>query len=239
MGIRQTWGAELSDGIFRLKVLLVPGLFVVYSAITQRLGDFVQMRKGMTPDDKLLNYFPMVDCSVLVFLLLYSSMILVIATHINRPRVIVRIMEMHLLVAIIRQVCILLIPLEPPAGILMLRDVFLENTFYPHHVPMTKDLFFSGHVASIWIYFLCAQRRQIKAYLGVATMLMSVMLLCMRVHYSYDVYGALIITTIIYFAPMWRRQYLLRVKTEAFEMNVLEPGLPTQEPPNRFGPKAP
>ncbi|MCB9047756.1 MAG: hypothetical protein H6550_16595, partial [Chitinophagales bacterium] len=100
-----------------------------------------------------------------------------------------------------------LIALEPPAGIIVLRDLFLENTVYPHDAPLTKDLFFSGHVASIWIYFLCAQRKFLKVYFVAATLCMAFMLLSMRVHYSYDVYGAIFFTTLIYFAPSRIRQY--------------------------------
>jgi len=89
----------------------------------------------------------------------------------------------------------------------VLKDVLLENTFYPHHTPLTKDLFFSGHVASICIYFLCARQKFLKVYFAFAILLMSFMILCMRVHYTYDVYGAVFFTVIIYFAPVWIRPY--------------------------------
>ena len=200
------WRDALSDKLFRFKMLLVPGLFFVYSAATQRLGNYVEARKGIRPDDKLLSFFPSLDFSTPVFLLLYVSLFLLILTHLNKPKIILRLIEMHFLVAIVRQACILLVPLEPPAGIIVLRDLFLENTFYPHHSPLTKDLFFSGHVASLWIYFLCAERKYFKMYFAVATMAMAFMVLSMRIHYSYDVYGALFFTTLLYFAPSCLRQ---------------------------------
>jgi hypothetical protein len=40
-----------------------------------------------------------------------------------------------------------------------------------------------------------------------ASLMMSFMILCMRVHYSYDVMGAYFFTTLIYFAPIWLRNY--------------------------------
>lgn len=43
--------------------------------------------------------------------------------------------------------------------------------------------------------------------MGFATCLMSFMVLSMRIHYTYDVYGAVLFTTIIYFAPAWIRTY--------------------------------
>lgn len=200
------WKTEIKNKAFRYKLVLAPGLFFVYSAITQHLGNYVEMRKGVLLQDKLLTFFPSIDFSAFIFLLLYTSLLTIILTHLDKPKVIVRVLEMHLLVAIVRQVCILLVALEPPAGLIVLRDVFLENTVYPHHTPMTKDLFFSGHVASIWIYFLCAEKKYLKSYLGIATGMMCFMVLSMRIHYTYDVYGAIFFTTIIYFMPAWFRQ---------------------------------
>ncbi len=207
LSISEEWKAELGNKIFRYKLILTPGLFIVYSAITQHLGNYVEMRSGVRLQDKLLTFFPSTDFSTLIFLLLYSSLLILIFTHLDKPKIILRILEMHLFVAVVRQVCILMVALEPPAGMIVLRDVFLENTFYPHHSPMTKDLFFSGHVASIWIYFLCAQKKSLKVYLGFATGLMSFMVLSMRIHYTYDVYGAVFFTSVIYFVPVWIRYY--------------------------------
>jgi hypothetical protein len=98
-----------------------------------------------------------------------------------------------------------LVALEPPTGLIVLRDVFLENTVYPRESPLTKDLFFSGHVASIWLYFLCTENKLLKRFLFLATGVMAFMILSMRVHYTYDVYGAILITTVIYKFPAWRK----------------------------------
>lgn len=206
------WKTELDNKTFRLKLLLVPGLFFVYSAITQQLGNYVEMRKGVQLEDKLLTLFPSFDFSKLIFFLLYTSLFSLILAHLSKPKIILKVIEMHFYVAVVRQACILLFALEPPVGIIVLRDVFLENTVYPHHSPLTKDLFFSGHVASLWIYFLCAKRRYLKLFLMFATIMMSFMVLCMRVHYTYDVYGAIFFTTLIYFGPAWVKPYYARVK---------------------------
>lgn len=198
---RETW----TDKMFRFKLLIVPGIFFIYSSLTQHLGNYIQARQGVRLNDTLLTLFPSIDFSAPIFLLLYSSLLIMLLTHLSNPRVVLRVLEMHLLVAIIRQACILMVALEPPSGIIVLHDMFLENTVYPHNSPLTKDLFFSGHVASIWIYFLCAVKKYIKLYLGIASLLMCFMVLCMRIHYTYDVYGAFFFTTLIYFAPAWIR----------------------------------
>lgn len=186
---------------------MIPGLFLLYCSITQHLGNYVEMRKGVQLHDKLLTLLPRWDFSEGIFILLYSSLCAIILANLHRPKVILKIVKLHFGVAVVRQICILLIALEPPLGIIVLRDVFLENTVYPHHSPLTKDLFFSGHAASIWIYFLCAQEKYLKMYLGFATLLMSFMLCSMRVHYTYDIYGALFFTTALFIIPSWLKNY--------------------------------
>jgi len=203
--IIREWRSSFREPSFAWKILLMPGLFFVYSAITQKLGNFVEMRKGVVLDDKLLYWFPSYDFSFYIFILLYSSLTLVVISHLDKPKIILRIIEMHFLVAVVRQLCILVIALDPPAGIIVLRDVFLENTVYPRNSPLTKDLFFSGHVASIFLYFLCAEKKYVKGFLISATFFMSFMILSMRVHYTYDVYGAVFFTYLIYKVPSWIR----------------------------------
>lgn len=206
------WREALGERSFTLKLLLTPGLFFLYSAITQHLGNYVEMRKGVQLEDKLLYLFPSFDFSAPVFFLLYTSLALVVITHIDKPKIILRIIEMHFAVAVVRQICILLVALDPPSGLIVLRDMFLENTVYPRHTPLTKDLFFSGHVASVWLYFLCAEKKFVRYYMIAATFMMSFMILSMRVHYTYDVYGAFFFTTILYFAPVWIKSYFFSEK---------------------------
>jgi hypothetical protein len=212
--IIDAWKVALSDKAFTMKLVIAPAIFLAYSFVTQGLGAYVEARKGIHLKDQFLNYFPSIDFSVAIFLLLYGSILTFILLHLDKPRIIFRFMEMHFLVALVRQICILMFALEPPHGIIILKDVFLENTFYPHDTPLTKDLFFSGHAASIWIYFLCAQKKYFKIAMLFATFVMSYMILCMRIHYSYDIYGAIIITSIIYFTPSLIRNYYAKVKEQ-------------------------
>jgi hypothetical protein len=208
------WRVQLANKSFRIKLLIVPVLFFLYSAITQQLSNFIEARKGVQLEDKLLYLLPSYDFSTIIFFLLYTSLLLLILTHLHKPSVIIRLVEMHFLVAVIRQICILLVALEPPVGIIVLRDVFLENTVYPHNTPLTKDLFFSGHVASLWIYFLCAEHRYLKTVFFIGTLLMSFMILSMRVHYTFDVLGAFFFTSLLYFSPTHIKPYFKKVKTQ-------------------------
>lgn len=187
----------------------MPGLFFIYAAVTQKIALKIESRKGVILTDPILNLLPSIDFSFWIFILLYSCLLLVVVSHLDKPKIIYQIAHMHFWVAVIRQITIILIALEPPPGIIVLRDVFLENTVYPHLTPLTKDLFFSGHVASIWIYFLCTQNVVQKRLFVIATIAMGFMVMSMRVHYSYDVYGAIFITTIIYHFLAKRKIYAM------------------------------
>jgi hypothetical protein len=212
--LKKEWTVALANKSFRRTLYVVPGLFIAYSSITQYLSNYIESRQGIRLDDALLQLFPAQDFSFAIFILLYTSLLMLIVTHVHQPKVIMRLIEMHFLVAVVRQLCILMVALEPPAGIIVLRDVFLENTVYPHNIPLTKDLFFSGHVASIWIYFLCAQYRYLKIFFLLATLAMGFMILSMRVHYSYDVLGALLFTSLIYVGPSRAKSYVHKVKAQ-------------------------
>jgi hypothetical protein len=207
-----SWREAIKEPRFALKLFLAPGVFLLYSALTQHLGIYIEHRTGIQLMDPFLQLIPRFDFSIAIFILLYTALGTTIIAHLHRPHIILRIIEMHLWVAVVRQICILLIALEPPTGLIVLRDVFLENTVYPRESPLTKDLFFSGHVASIWLYFLCAENPILKRFLLLATLLMSFMILSMRVHYTYDVYGAILITTLLYKLPHWLK---LNVPTPA------------------------
>lgn len=203
------WKSALSNAPFRNRLLIMPGLFFIYAAVTQKLALQIEARKGAILTDPILNLLPSINFSFWIFILLYSCLVLVVVTHLHKPKIIYQIAHMHFWVAVVRQITIILIALEPPPGIIVLRDVFLENTVYPHLTPLTKDLFFSGHVASIWIYFLCTRNVVQKKLFVFATIAMGFMVMSMRVHYSYDVYGAIFITTIIYHFLAKRKIYAI------------------------------
>ncbi len=197
--IKTNWQTAFKNKRFAAKVILLPIVFWIYSIITQQIGTVIESRQGIQLINKILLSIPKYDFSIAIFTLLYGCMALILISNIKNPYNIIMIAEMHLYVAVVRQICILLVPLEAPLGIIPLTDVLLENTFYPPGTPLTKDLFFSGHVASIWIYFLCTQVSSHRFVFFIGTLLMSFMVLSMRIHYTYDVIGAILATTIIYF----------------------------------------
>src|SRR5688500_6078971 len=82
------WRSEIKDRGFRTKLILMPSLFFVYSAITQHLGNYIQMRKGVRLNDTILTFLPRYDFSLYIFLLLYASLLAIFLTPLHKPKVV-------------------------------------------------------------------------------------------------------------------------------------------------------
>jgi len=85
-------------------------------------------------------------------------------------------------------VMMFLIPLNPPAEMIPLNDPFVQN-FSSGRI-LTKDLFFSGHTATIFLLFLTSGGKAFKIFFLSATILVGACLLLQHVHYTIDVISA-------------------------------------------------
>jgi hypothetical protein len=86
--------------------------------------------------------------------------------------------------------------LEPPTGIIPLHDPVVDVIAYGGNV-FNKDLFFSGHIATLVLFLLLVERSFLKRILIVNTVLVAGLILLQRVHYTLDVVAAPLITYII------------------------------------------
>jgi membrane-associated phospholipid phosphatase len=81
-----------------------------------------------------------------------------------------------------------LLPLEPPALLIPLRDPFVQ--YLGTGTLLTKDLFFSGHTSTLFLLFLTARGARLKAIFVVCTVGVAISVLLQHVHYSVDVFVA-------------------------------------------------
>jgi hypothetical protein len=88
------------------------------------------------------------------------------------------------------------VALNPPEGLVDLHDPIAELFIYGENLAITKDLFFSGHTATMVFvcYFL---PRPIERKIAVMlTTVLGCLLLIQHVHYSLDILAAPIATWI-------------------------------------------
>jgi membrane-associated phospholipid phosphatase len=79
-------------------------------------------------------------------------------------------------------------PFNPPAGMIPLRDPFVE--FFGTSMLLTKDLFFSGHTALLFLFFLMERTKLLKIIFLSSAVIVGICLLVQHVHYTIDIFAA-------------------------------------------------
>ena len=84
--------------------------------------------------------------------------------------------------------------LNPPVGLVDLHDPLAEFFIYGENMPITKDLFFSGHTATmVFVCFFLPTAKERVIAITLSLLLVS-LLLIQHVHYSLDVAAAPLFT---------------------------------------------
>ena len=160
--------------IMLIVVLLLPFFFGI-----------IEKRKGILLNDWLLAQVPPQNVSVLIFAIIWGMILLIIIRAINNPCIYITYCWTYIFVCLSRVISISLVPLAPPVGFITLTDP-LTSVFYGHAV-ITKDLFFSGHVSTLTLIFLCLEKKTDRAIALLAVIVVAFLLLVQHVHYTIDI----------------------------------------------------
>ncbi|MBS1507750.1 MAG: hypothetical protein JSS79_14000 [Bacteroidetes bacterium] len=191
------WKEAFANKSFRLHFLLsLIGLAAFAISLPYFFNNVLLQKPGPQLDDPILNFFQPKDWSIEIFVLIYFSAIIFIIINIRRPATMLLTLQAYVTVNFMRMTSLYLFTLEAPEGTIPLGDPFLSTFVYGQPV-YVKDLFFSGHVSTLFILFLIEKKRIFKGALLVSTVLVAIMLAWQRVHYSLDILAAPLITWIV------------------------------------------
>ncbi len=175
--------------------LVAIGIFVAIAPYF--FNQVISPKPGIQLEDFVLNALKPSDYSVLIFILIYSVIVHTIATHANRPLTILAGLVSYALLTYLRMVTLYVVTLEPPLGIIELKDPLLGNVAYGNQTVL-KDLFFSGHVSALTLMVML-ENRKLWFYLKIGiTAIVAFLIMKQRVHYSIDVTGGIVITILVY-----------------------------------------
>lgn len=167
---------------------------VIISAIIFSLQFFfayIQKRQGVVLNDWLLARIPPHNVSWLIFTLIWGMALLILIRAINNPSIYITYCWTLIFVYSVRFVTLSLVALDPPTGMVPLVDP-LSSVFYGN-VSITKDLFFSGHTTTMFLIFLCLEKRMDKIIALIAAFAVACLLLVQHIHYTIDVLAAPIV----------------------------------------------
>lgn len=158
--------------------------------------NFIENRQGHTINDPLLDIIPATDLSVPIFIAMYSLALLYIVRCFGQPQLVFSFIRAYIIITCLRFACMLLLPMEPPAKMVELVDPFTK-IFYGGKL-ITKDLFFSGHTSTMFLFFLLLSRPGDKFLAIAVSFFIAMAVLVQHVHYSIDVLAAFPITYLVY-----------------------------------------
>jgi hypothetical protein len=146
-----------------------------------------ELRTGERLDDVILKVLPPLDFSNIIFFFTYSTIILTMLSTLAYPGIFVRGLQAFTLITALRTASIYFFPLEPPVDMVLLVDPISGFLLNDDSLIVTKDLFFSGHTATLTLMFLCAQHKYLKTFCFVALLIAPALLIWQHVHYTIDI----------------------------------------------------
>ena len=119
-------------------------------------------------------------------------------------------LKCYLLITLLRMTTMYVFTLDPPNGIIPLHDPIVDVIAYGGTV-FNKDLFFSGHVASLTLFVLLEERPFFRKILFFNTLIVAGLLLLQRVHYTIDVIVAPLMVMGVF--RLTKKNFQIRVKS--------------------------
>lgn len=201
------WPEIIKNKRFIVSLVVIVLYLLLIGCISGFLFSIIQSRNGFVITDPILIHLPSIDVSIAIFIVLYLLIVLSVLWILKDPVSLLRGLQAYALLTSLRFICMFLIPLEPPVGLIELRDPVVNLIFYGHTV-ITKDLFFSGHTSTLFLLFLIVKHEVLRYALLFGSMLIIVLLLIQHVHYTIDVLFALVFAFLSYkFASILSKRF--------------------------------
>ncbi len=168
-------------------------ILTVVSLLPYFFHSVIGPKPGIIINDLLLSALNPQDHSWIIFGLIYFSMMVTLQGIYRKPELVLLGLKCYLILTLLRMVAMYTFTLEPPVGIIPLHDPVVDVIAYGGNT-FNKDLFFSGHVATLVLFVLIEERPLLKKILIINTVLVAGLILLQRVHYTVDVLAAPFIT---------------------------------------------
>jgi hypothetical protein len=194
-----TWKEAVRANGFIFKLTAITIVFAAILLIFPFFFQHIELRDGYKLKDIVVDHIEPVDLSVPIFICIWGTTILIAYRCFRNPMLFLAALYSFIVLTLLRMITISLVPLNPPDGLIPLVDP-ISNFFYGKTSFVTKDLFFSGHTSSQFLFFLCLHKRRDKILAFISTCFVGTMVLVQHVHYTIDVLAAIPLTYLCFLA---------------------------------------
>ena len=195
-----SWSEAWQLRSFRNKTFVALTLVAIILFTLPTFFAFIEKREGMVLQDFVLDAIPAMNVSVPTFVIIWSMVLLVFYRIYQNPMLFLVIAYGFILMCLCRVLTISILPLNPPPGLIMLKDPIANIAYGGNGIFITKDLFYSGHTGNMFLFFLCLQAKWDKIFAFTAALLVGILVLVQHIHYTIDVLAAFVFTYFIYLA---------------------------------------
>jgi hypothetical protein len=190
--IKNNWkniGTSMST---RLKLIVGSALVFIIIMILPVFFNTIQKRNGVVLHDVVLAHIPPHNVSVAIFVIIWGMALLILYRAVFKPDIYLQYIWALIVVCLARMMTISFVALNPPVGLIPLTDP-LTGIFYGES-SITKDLFFSGHIATLTLIYLCLEKKTDKILGLIAIVVVACLLLVQHIHYTADIIASPFIT---------------------------------------------
>lgn len=191
------WRNAWANPVFRKKTVIGSVFLALMLSFFPLFFSLIEKRDGVMLHDFVLSNIPTYDVSLLTFIIIWGMTIFLWIRCIQKPAIFIVALYSLILLFLVRMVTISLVPLNPPAGLIPMRDPISSLFYGGPKVFITKDLFFSGHTSTQLMIYFCLEKKKDKLIALMCTLLVGALVLIQHVHYTIDVVAALLFTGLI------------------------------------------
>ncbi|PWG80727.1 phosphatase PAP2-related protein [Pararcticibacter amylolyticus] len=190
------WVLTWQSPLFKQKLLMAVAVLLCLTPVFPMFYQYIERREGYFYNDILLNIIPAIDVSIPIFVITWGMALFALTRVVQNPSLLLGLLYGVIIVNISRFISISMVPLNPPHGLIDIWDPITDLFYGETYV--TKDLFYSGHTANQFLFFLVLQKKTDKYLALTTTILMGILVMVQHVHYTIDVIFAPPLTYLCY-----------------------------------------